>query len=166
MTTFKPDAETIATENMSSDALMENLVSEDNRSNYVDMIQAVIASLDSHNTAMVSRAEGGHLWKFRYGSVEVFVQLTGMGDDDLFSIWAAVLNLPVQNEAQLMTKLLEMNWSSTFEACFAITDNQVVVSAIRTLAGLSPSEVSRLITIVATIADDYDDALQAEFPAA
>lgn len=166
MTTFKPDAETIATENMSSDALIENLVSEENRSNYVDMIQAVIASLDSNNTAMVSRAEGGHLWKFHYGSVEVFVQLTGMGDDDLFSIWAAVLNLPVQNEAQLMKKLLEMNWSSTFEACFAITDHQVVVSAIRTLAGLSPSEVSRLITIVATIADDYDDALQAEFPAA
>jgi hypothetical protein len=49
-----------------------------------------------------------------------FVQLTGLTDEDTFSAWAAVLKLPAQNEAQLMRKLLEMNWSGTFEACFGI----------------------------------------------
>ncbi|MHC5830160.1 MAG: YbjN domain-containing protein, partial [Nostoc sp.] len=34
------------------------------------------------------------------------------------------------------------------------------------LAELSPGEVSRLITIVATIADNNDEALQSEFGAA
>ncbi|MBD2018715.1 YbjN domain-containing protein, partial [Leptolyngbya sp. FACHB-36] len=35
-----------------------------------------------------------------------------------------------------------------------------------TLADLSPSEISRAITIVATLADDNDDALQSQFGAA
>jgi len=56
-----------------------------------------------------------------------------------------------------------MNWAGTFEARFAISGEQVVVCAQRTLAGLSPAEVSRNITIVATIADENDEALQAEF---
>jgi hypothetical protein len=76
------------------------------------------------------------------------------------------LKLPVQNEAQLLRKLMELNWNSTFEARFAVVDNQVVVCAQRTLAELSPAEVSRNITIAATIADDNDEALQAEFPSA
>ncbi|MFM5892148.1 MAG: YbjN domain-containing protein, partial [Dolichospermum sp.] len=42
-------------------------------------------------------------------------------------------------------------------------DNQVVVISTRTLAELSPGEVSRIITIVASIADDHDEYLQSEF---
>ena len=53
-----------------------------------------------------------------------------------------------------------------FEACFGIDKEQVVVLSSRTLAELSPGEISRIITIVATIADDNDEALQAEFGAA
>ena len=49
---------------------------------------------------------------------------------------------------------------------FAVFDDQVVVVATRTVAELSPGEISRLITVVATIADDHDDALQSEFAAA
>jgi hypothetical protein len=62
-----------------------------------------------------------------------------------------------------MRKLLEMNWSDTFESCFAIVDNQVVVVSSRTVAELSAGEISRAITVVATIADDNDDALHSEF---
>jgi hypothetical protein len=56
-----------------------------------------------------------------------------------------------------------LNCVSTFEARFGIIDNQVVVISTRTLAELSPGEVSRIITIVATIADDNDEYLQSEF---
>jgi hypothetical protein len=115
---------------------------------------------------MVSQNEEGYLWKFKYGSVEVFVQLTGSTDDDTFTVWSSVLPLPAKNEPQLMRKLLEMNWSDTFESCFAIVDNQVVVLSSRTVAELSPGEISRAITVVATIADDNDDALKTEFGAA
>jgi hypothetical protein len=131
--------------------------------NYVEVIETVISSLQQDQSAMVSQTDDSYLWKFKYGSAEVFVQLMGTSDEDVLTVWSPILKLPVPNEAQLLRKLMEMNWTSTFESRFAIVNDQVVVSAQRTLAELSPAEVSRNITIVATIADDNDDALQAEF---
>ena len=130
---------------------------------YLEIIETVISSLQEDRSAMVSHVESGYVWKFKYGSVEVFVQLAGTNEEDVLMIWAAVLKLPVKNEAQLLRKLMEMNWSGTFESRFAISGDQVVVCAQRILAGLSPAEVSRNITIVATIADENDEALQSEF---
>ncbi|MEB3231946.1 MAG: YbjN domain-containing protein [Leptolyngbyaceae bacterium] len=134
----------------------------------VEMIETVIFSLEEEGSAMVSHDghssnQSAYLWKFKYGSVEVFVQLTGTTDEDTFSVWAKVLQLPAKNEPQLMRKLLEMNWAETFEACFCILGDAIAVATSRTVAELSPGEVSRNITIVATIADDHDDLLQAEF---
>lgn len=144
----------------SDDKSMEEL------SSHLEVIETIISSLDQHDTAMVNHADDGSIWKFQYGSVEVFVQLTGETDDDLLTVWATVLQLPAQDEPGLMRHLLEMNWSGTFETCFSIHDNQVVVSSQRTLADLYPSEISRIITLVATIADDNDEILQEKFGAA
>lgn len=128
-----------------------------------EVIETVISSLEQNESAMVLQSEGGYLWKFQYGSVEVFVQLTGETDEDLLTVWAPVLDLPARDEARLMRKLLEMNWLDTLETCFAIADNRAILLSQRTVAELSPGEISRAITLVATIADDNDDALQAEF---
>jgi hypothetical protein len=132
---------------------------------YVDVIETVIGSLDPTKTAMVSHDQNGYVWKFTYGSVEVFVQLTGKTDDDVLTIWSYILNLPTQHQPELMQKLLQMNWESTLEAKFAIIDTQVVVMSNRTVAELSPGEISRAITLVANVADDNDDDLKAAFPA-
>ncbi|HEY9606358.1 MAG TPA: YbjN domain-containing protein [Allocoleopsis sp.] len=167
MTTKQPNSETVSTSSLSTEEMVSNELIEDSASvNYVEVIETVISSLDQDNTAMVSQSEDGYMWKFKYGSVEVFVQLTGSTDDDTFTVWSSVLPLPAKNEPQLMRKLLEMNWSDTFESCFAIFNDQVVVLSTRTVAELSPGEISRAITVVATVADDNDDALQAEFGAA
>lgn len=132
--------------------------------NLIEAIETVINSLDSHKSAMVSHANKGNLWKFQYGSVEVFVQLTGTHqDDDVLTVWAKVLTLPVKNETALNRKLLELNWNTTFEARFAITEGSVMVMTTRSVADLSAAEISRAITIVAGIADEQDDPLQAEF---
>lgn len=130
---------------------------------HVEVIETVISSLQEDGSAMVSKTDDRYLWKFNYGSVEVFVQLTGETDEDELTVWSPVLKLPVGKEAELTKRLLELNWTSTFESRFAIVDGQVVVASSRTVAELSPGEVSRNITVVATIADDYDEALQAEF---
>ena len=148
---------------MEPESSQDLLDTEMEQTSHLDVIETVISSLQEDQSAMVNHSEEGSLWKFKYGSVEVFVRLTGESDEDTLTIWASVLKLPAQNEAGLTRKLLELNWSSTFESHFGIMDNQVVVVAQRTVAELSPGEVSRNITVVATIADSYDDALQAEF---
>ncbi len=151
---------------MSNNEFVNDLTEDTLTINYVDVIQTVIASLEHDKGAMVSQNEAAYVWKFKYGSVEVFVQLTGLSDEDTFTAWATVLKLPAKDEARLMRKLLEMNWSSTFEACFGIFNEQVVVLSTRILTELSPSEISRIITVVATIADENDEVLQSEFGAA
>lgn len=166
MTSYQPNSEIVATKTASSNEMSNELIEETTGTNHVDLIQTVIASLQQDESAMVSQTQSAYIWKFKYGSVEVFVQLTGLSDEDIFTVWAPVLKLPAKDEARLMRQLLEMNWSGTFEACFGIFNDQVVVLSTRTLAELSPSEISRIITIVATIADDNDEALQSEFGAA
>ena len=130
---------------------------------HADVIETVISSLDSDNTAMVNHSEEGSTWKFTYGSVEVFIQITGETDDDFLTVWASVLKLPATDEPGLMRKLLEMNWGETFETRFAILNDEVFVLSQRTVADLSPVEISRTITLVATIADDNDEALKEAF---
>ena len=153
-------------ETVTSNESVNDLIAQTTSINHVEVIENVIDSLEQDDSAMVSHTpEGGYLWKFKYGSVEVFVQLNGTTDEDTITVWSAVLNLPAKNEPKLMRYLLELNCSSTFEARFGIIENRVVVISTRTLAELSPGEVSRLITVVATIADNNDEALQTEFGA-
>jgi Putative bacterial sensory transduction regulator len=160
MTSYQTESEAIATPSPNE------LIPQTIGINHVEVIENVIDTLEQDNSAMVSHPdEGGYLWKFNYGSVEVFVKLSGTSDEDTITVWATVLKLPVQDESKLMRHLLEMNCSSTLEARFGIIENQVVVITTRTLAELSTGEVSRLITIVATIADNNDDTLKAQFRA-
>jgi len=160
MTTKNPSSETLETGTSSSEEVMANkFVEEETRVSHLEVIETVISSLEQDDSAMVSKNDTGHLWKFKYGTVEVFVQLTGETDEDLLTVWSPVLDLPIKDESGLMRKLLEMNWSETFETCFGIRENKVVVLTQRTVAELSPGEISRSVTLVATIADDHDEAL-------
>ena len=150
---------------------LENLTtsSEDEEameSSYVDMIETVISSLEQDGTAMVNHSDSGYLWKFKYGTVDVFVQLTGETNDDTLTTWSPVHKLPVKDEAGMMRKLLELNCGGTFEACFGLIDQSVVVFASRILQDLNASEVSRLMTLVASIADENDEALLKDYPSA
>ena len=58
-----------------------------------------------------------------------------------------------------------MNCGSTFEACFGISNQEVLILGSRILADINPGEISRLITIVASLADEQDEPLQAAYPA-
>ena len=67
--------ETIASESQTDDFIEESTT-------HREVIETVISSLDRDNTAMVNHTEESYPWKFQYGSVEVFVQLTGESDED------------------------------------------------------------------------------------
>ncbi|MGB5594712.1 MAG: YbjN domain-containing protein [Crocosphaera sp.] len=124
-----------------------------------EAIETVIGSLQQNDSAMVHHDDQGYLWKFEYGSVETYVQLTGETEEDLLTVWSPVLTLPAKDELGLMRKLLEMNGEETLETRFGIMNNQIVVLSQRTVADLSPGEISRAITLVATIADNNDEIL-------
>lgn len=163
MTTENPTQENLKQTQSTDEAIADELIEK--YSSHKEVIETVISSLEQNESAMVSHSEDAFLWKFQYGSVEVFVQLNGEREEDLLIVWATLLNLPAKDEPGLMRKLLEMNWSDTFEACFAIVEDRVVVSCQRTVAELSPGEISRAITLVANVADDNDDALKEQFGA-
>ena len=135
------------------------------QASHIEVIETVIASLDQGGDAMVSRDSDGYLWKFTYGSVAVYVQLTGTDDEDTLTAWSPILKLPVANQAELMQELLAMNCGETFEACYGISNQDVLILASRILADINPGEISRLMTIVATIADEMDDVLQKKYSA-
>ena len=163
MTTENLTQEILEEDRSREEAIADELIEK--QSSHQEVIETVISSLEENNSAMVSHTDDAFLWKFQYGSVEVFVQLTGETDEDMLTVWATVLELPAADEPGLMRKLLEMNSTETFETCFAIVDNKVVVLSQRTVAELSPGEISRAITLVANIADDNDEALKKQFGA-
>lgn len=132
-------------------------------SSHQEAIETVISSMAQKDSAMVQTRDKTQTWKFQYGSVEVFVQLTGESDDDLLTVWASVLKLPVTDQLGLFEKLLTLNWQTTLETRFALAQDQIIVVYQRTVADLSPGEISRAITLVATIADDHDDLLKEQF---
>ena len=155
-------AENLSLEDKSAQELIvEQMIEESQKPR--DTIETVISSLQQDDSAMVLHEDNSYVWKFKYGTVEVFVQLTGETEADIFTVWSAVMKLPAKDEAKLMRKLLEMNWSGTFEACFGIFNEQIVVLAQRTVAELSSGEISRAITLVANLADENDEPLMAEF---
>ncbi len=159
MTSYQPNSE--------NNEVINDLMTETTSINHIEVIENVIDTLDENDSAMVHHSDdGSYLWKFKYGSVEVFVQLTGISDEDTITVWSSVLKLPAKDEPTMMRYLLQMNCSATLEARFGIIEDQVVVISMRTLEDLSAAEVSRLITIVASIADNNDEDLESRFGAA
>jgi hypothetical protein len=144
----------------------DSLTNEDYQpTSHHDTIETVISSMAQADSAMVQHSEQGAAWKFTYGSVTVFVQMTGEGDEDLFTVWADVMPLPEKNQSALLMEVMALNWSDTLEARFARRDDHLVTLYQRTVADLSPGEISRAITLVAMIADDHDDRLKAQYGA-
>jgi len=94
MTSYQPDQETVATQSLSSNEMSNELIEETTGINHVEVIQTVIASLVQDESDGEQNKEG-YVWKFRYGSVEVFVQLTGLADEDTFTVWSSVLKPPM-----------------------------------------------------------------------
>lgn len=149
-------------QDLNIDAIVEEEL-EENPTSYKEVIETVISSLEENDSAMVMHTDEGDIWKFEYGTVEVLVKLTGENDDDTLTVWAKILDLPVKDELGLMRTILKMNWSGTFETCFGLFEDQVVVLYQRIVEDLNPGEISRAITLVATIADENDETLKEQF---
>lgn len=56
--------------------------------NAVEIIETVISSLHQGDAPLVGQTDSGKIWMFRYGSAEVFVQLSGHTAEDFLTIWS------------------------------------------------------------------------------
>jgi hypothetical protein len=76
-----------------------------------------------------------------------------------------VLKIPASGREELFRLLLELNFTATSDAAFAIekdTDT-VCLRAMRAIAGLDYEEFEDMLHAIAAVADEWDDELQARF---
>ncbi len=76
-----------------------------------------------------------------------------------------VMDVPAEGAETLYRRLLELSFLATSDAAFAIDErsNAVYLRALRQLDGLDYDEFEDLVNTVATVADEWDDKLIAEF---
>jgi len=128
------------------------------------------AMIDAYLTRFGERA-GGKLEPLdasgytlvRKGSASIGVNV--LEDHGVLLFVAPVMPVPHTGRESLYRKLLELSFLTTSDASFAIDQHreEVVVRALRRLSGLDYEEFEDLLQTVGKVADDWDDALRAEF---
>ena len=90
-----------------------------------------------------------------------------MEEQGLLLFLSRIMTVPAQNRAELYRRLLELNYLATSDGAFAIEKESetVYLRALRSLVGLDYDEFEDMLHTVATVADEWDDKLLAEFPA-
>ena len=73
--------------------------------------------------------------------------------------------VPEERESEFFKTLLELNYSATSNGAFALDQetNVVYLRAARSVAGLDYEEFEEMLHTVATVADEWDDKLLAQF---
>ena len=97
------------------------------------------------------------------GSASVGINV--LEDHGVLLFVAPVMTVPITGRESLYRKLLELSFLTTSDAAFAIDGqrDEVVVRALRRLSGLDYEEFEDLLDTVGKVADDWDDALRADF---
>jgi hypothetical protein len=76
-----------------------------------------------------------------------------------------VLAVPAERREALYRRLLELSFLATGDAAFAINKNtdEVFLRCLRRLEGLDYEEFEDLVHTIASVADEWDNKLAAEF---
>ncbi len=80
---------------------------------------------------------------------------------------AKVMAVPEANREELYRRLLELSFLATGDGAFAINKktDEIYLRSLRRLEGLDYEEFEDLVHTVATVADEWDDKLRADFGA-
>jgi hypothetical protein len=100
----------------------------------------------------------------RKGSASVGVNM--LEDHGVLLLVAPLMDVPSNGREALYRRLLELSFLATSDSAFAIDAQreEIVVRSLRRLSGLDYEEFEDLLETVGKVADDWDDALVAEFP--
>jgi hypothetical protein len=135
----------------------------------VTLVEQTIRRLGIDPAASRNRREGHVSYALRRGSARILVAIHAPSaelPEGRLRVVSPVVHLPeAGRQPALFRRVLEANATELVGAAFAISGQEVVVVAERSVQDLDGSEVDTLIRNVGRIADRYDDELAAAFGA-
>ena len=125
---------------------------------FSDRVSAAVGETVSFNPL----DENGDAYVAR-GSATVGIHVAE--DQAALSLLSEIMAVPKTNQTEFYRRLLELNYSVTSQGAFSIDreSDTVYLCASRPVEGLDYQEFEDLLHTVATIADEWDDRLIAEF---
>jgi hypothetical protein len=127
------------------------------------MVNAYLARFGERAGAKLDSLDATGYTLVRKGSASVGINV--LEDHGVILFVAPVMQVPIVGKETLYRKLLDLSFLTTSDAAFAIDAqrDEVVVRSLRRLSGLDYEEFEDLLETVGKVADQWDDALRAEF---
>ena len=93
------------------------------------------------------------------------VRVNVLDEHGVLLLLAPVMPVPEKNTEDFYRRLLELSFLATSDAAFAIDKKteMVYLRILRRLEGLDYDEFEDLLHTIATVADEWDDKLKAQF---
>ncbi|MBN2714458.1 MAG: YbjN domain-containing protein [Deltaproteobacteria bacterium] len=107
--------------------------------------------------------DGDGFTRVKRGSATVGINVLEEAGELIFV--SRIMKTPAQNKEACFRRLLELNYSATSDAAFALekSTDTICLRAQRSIAGLDYDEFEEMLSTVATVADEWDDRLIEEF---
>jgi hypothetical protein len=135
----------------------------------VSLVEAAIQRLGIDPEASRTERPGHVAFALRRGSARILIAVhapEGERAEGRIRVVAPVVKLPdAAKHLDLFRWLLQANAAELVGAAFAVSANEVVVVAERSVTDLDASEVDSMIRNVGRIADTYDDQIADSFDA-
>ena len=93
------------------------------------------------------------------------VRINVVEEHGVLLLIAPIMPVPERNQAAFYRRLLELSFLATSDAAFAIDKKteMVYLRILRRLEGLDYDEFEDLLHTIASVADEWDDKLKAQF---
>jgi hypothetical protein len=131
--------------------------------NAFDMVNAYIARYAEQESCAIEPLDGTGYTQVKRGSA--YIGINVLEDNGVLMLLAPIMEVPPASAERFYRKLLELSFLATADASFAIDGKKdlVYVRALRRVSALDFEEFEDLIRTVSQVADEWDDALKAEF---
>ena len=129
------------------------------------MVNAYLRRFAERAGSPVEDLDAAGYTQLRKGSASIGINV--LEDHGVLLLLSPVMGVPDVGREVFYRRLLELSFLATSDAAFAIDaqKDEVYVRALRRLSGLDFEEFEDLVETVGKVADEWDDALRAEFGA-
>ncbi|MBC8100374.1 MAG: YbjN domain-containing protein [Armatimonadetes bacterium] len=130
--------------------------------NHIATIENILSMLDVNPSEARAHTMESYRWAFRWGSVEVDVNIMERGSRAFFQVTAPIIYLPDSQRENLLYGILELNLEMT-SAAMGVYRDVIYVFSERPIEGMDAEEARFIITQVAHYADELDHRLVQDF---